>query len=96
MLYIIMYVTIMWLYYLHNSCICMYICHCYLFISGSAPITNGIATVTINELECGVVYIIIAGGILNNGTLVGPRSPFRNAHRSCPTVGPPAGNSIYF
>ena len=44
-----------------------------LCISGNASITNGIATVTVNGLECGITYTIIAGGILN-GDLVGPRS----------------------
>ena len=39
----------------------------------STPITNGTATVTLNGLECGVTYTIIAGGTLN-GDLVGPRS----------------------
>ena len=45
--------------------------------SGTAPITNGIATVTVNGLECGVTYTIIAGGTLN-GDLVGPRSSHGN------------------
>ena len=39
---------------------------------GTAPITNGTATVTVNGLECGVTYYIIAGGTLN-GQLVGPK-----------------------
>ena len=34
---------------------------------------NGIATVTIDGLQCEVTYDIIAGGTLN-GALVGPRS----------------------
>ena len=46
--------------------------------SGTAPITNGIAIVTVNGLECGVTYTIIAGGILNNGDLMGPRSSHGN------------------
>ena len=41
--------------------------------SGIAPVTNGTATVAVNGLECGITYIIIAGGTLN-GDLVGPRS----------------------
>ena len=41
--------------------------------SGIAQVTNTMATVTVNGLECGVIYTIIAGGILN-GDLVGPRS----------------------
>ena len=30
------------------------------------------ATVTVNSLHCGVTYNITAGGMDNNGTLVGP------------------------
>ena len=45
----------------------------HLIVSGIAPITNGMATVTVNGLECGVTYTIIAGGTLNRD-LVGPRS----------------------
>ena len=40
----------------------------------TAPITNAMATVTLNGLACGVTYTITAGGTLN-GQLVGPRSP---------------------
>ena len=42
-----------------------------------AAITNGMATVTIDGLECEVTYTITAGGALN-GTLVGPRSSHGN------------------
>ena len=45
--------------------------------SSTAPITNGMATVPVNGLECGVTYTIIAGGILN-GDLVGPKSSHGN------------------
>ena len=48
-----------------------------LFILGTAPITNGLATVTLNGLACGVTYTIIAGGTLN-GDLVGPRLSLGN------------------
>ena len=41
--------------------------------SGTAPITNGMAIVTLNGLACGVTYTITAGGTLD-GDLVGPRS----------------------
>ena len=44
-----------------------------LYISGTAPIINGTATVTVSGLECGVTYTITAGGTLNED-LVGPRS----------------------
>ena len=38
-----------------------------------AAVTSGMATVTIDGLECEVTYTITAGGTLN-GALVGPRS----------------------
>ena len=38
-----------------------------------ATITNEMATVTVDGLECAVTYNITAGGTLN-GALVGPRS----------------------
>ena len=45
----------------------------YFTHSGTAPITNGMATVTVNGLECEVIYTTTAGGTLD-GQLVGPRS----------------------
>ena len=46
----------------------------YLHHTGMAVINNnGMATVTIDRLQCEVTYDIIAGGTLN-GALVGPRS----------------------
>lgn len=54
----------------------------FIDIVGTAPMFNGIATVTVNGLECGVTYTITAGGTLN-GDLVGPRSSQGNI-----TVGP--------
>ena len=48
--------------------------------SGFAPVTNAMATVAVDRLECGVTYTIIAGGTLN-GHLVGPRS----SHGTIPT-----------
>ena len=53
-----------------------------LYISGNASITNGMATVIINGLECGVTYTIIAGGTLN-GNLVGPRSLYGIVNKTC-------------
>ena len=44
-----------------------------MYVSGTAPITNGTATVAVNGLQCEVTYTITAGGTLN-GDLVGPRS----------------------
>ena len=41
------------------------------------------ATVTINELACGVPYTITAGGTLN-GELVGPRSSHGTTMGPCP------------
>ena len=45
----------------------------YFTHSGTATITNGMATVTVNGLQCEVIYNITAGGTLD-GQLVGPRS----------------------
>ena len=36
------------------------------------------AIVTVNSLHCGVTYSITAGGMHNNGTLVGPGSSYGN------------------
>ena len=52
-------------------------------ISVSATITNEMATVTVDGLECGVIYTIIAGGT-RNGDLVGPRSSHGIIKQSCP------------
>ena len=56
------------------------------YISGSTPITNGTATVTVNGLECGVTYTITAGGALN-GDLIGPRSYVATFSDTCPGGG---------
>ena len=48
--------------------------HANICTSGTAPITNRMATVPISGLQCGVTYNITAEGMLN-GTLVGPGSP---------------------
>ena len=57
-----------------------------LVILGNASVTEGIATVVINDLQCGVTYNITAEGMLNK-TLVG----FRSSHDPinpgpCPTT----------
>ena len=44
-----------------------------LNILGIAPITEGMATVTISDLQCGVTYNITAEGMLDE-TLVGSES----------------------
>ena len=78
----------------------MYICISYvcaqilLLISGSGSVINKTATVTVNGLQCGVTYTIIAGGT-RNGDLVGPRSSFENVIMAdCPTVEPPGSYSV--
>ena len=48
-----------------------------IHMSGSAPINNGTATVTVNGLKCGVTYPIITGGTLN-GDLIGQGSSHGN------------------
>ena len=45
------------------------------------------ATVTVNGLECGTNYTIIAGG-MRNGNLVGPRLFLRNINESCLSSAP--------
>ena len=50
------------------------------------------ATVTVNGLVCGVTYTIIAGGVLNNSSLVGPRASVEtvnttNINGVCEAVG---------
>ena len=73
-----------------SVCTCNYI-HMYIAtwqnrISGTAAITNRMATVTINDLQCGVTYNITAEGALN-GTFVGPGSLGGNiATGPCPVI----------
>ena len=50
----------------------------YVVIPGSAPIIGEMAIVTVNSLHCGVTYNITAGGMDNNGTLLGPGSSYGN------------------
>ena len=74
-----------YIYYLHNVvfiCTSAFIVFRFHYISGTVPITNGTATVTVSGLECGVVYTITAGGTLNE-TLVGPRSSHGNVKVPC-------------
>ena len=66
--------------------------------TGMAAVTSGMATVTVDRLECKITYTIIAGGTLN-GTLVGPRSPHGNitsgpcpADMPTPSVATPSMN----
>ena len=51
-------------------------------IVGSARITNGTATVTVEGLKCGVTYGITAGGTFD-GALVGPRSSHGTVMGDC-------------
>ena len=46
---------------------------CHFILTGMTAVRNGIATVSIDGLQCEVINDIIAGGTLN-GALVGPRS----------------------
>ena len=74
-------------------------CHYAKFMfphSGTAPIINAMATMSITELECGVNYTIIAEGTLN-GDLVGPRSSHGTvATNPCPVCSVcPAMSMIY-
>lgn len=59
------------------------------FILGNASINNDtMVTVTVMALQCGVQYTIIAGGIYNNGTVVGPATSYENTVINyCPTTG---------
>ena len=53
---------------------------------GTAPVTNGIAAVTLDGLICGITYNIIASGTLN-GDSIGSRlfNETNDAnHRLCP------------
>ena len=43
------------------------------FFSGSAAIMDNIATVTVDGLVCEKIYTIVAGGVDNDGNLVGPQ-----------------------
>ena len=55
-------------------------------ISGTALITNRMATVTISGLQCGVTYNITAEGALN-GVLAGPGSPHGSITAGpCPVI----------
>ena len=53
--------------------------------SETAAVTNGMATVKIDGLACGITYTIIAGGTLN-GDLVGPRSSYGTTTGPCPPM----------
>ena len=46
---------------------------CALYYIGNASINNdAMVTVVVTALQCGVQYTITAGGMFDNGTLVGP------------------------
>ena len=60
------------------------IMHCIYYVV-TASITNGLATVRISGLACGVVHTIIAGGTLN-GSLVGPSLSFGTITGPCPVI----------
>ena len=49
------------------------ICTLYYIYVGNASINNDtMAAVIVRALQCGVQYTITAGGMFDNGTLVGP------------------------
>ena len=62
--------------------------------SGTASVTNTMATVAVDGLKCGVTYIIIAEGTLN-GDLVGPRSSHGTIDTNPCPVCPVTGNIHY-
>ena len=65
----------------------MYYSHVLMILLDSASVVDEMAMVTVNELECGVNYTIIAEGTLNTN-LVGPRSSFLIGINVCDTSGP--------
>ena len=66
--------------------------HNVIYILGTALITNRMATVTINGLQCGVTYNITTEGMLN-GVLVGPGSSHGSITTGpCPVI---ASESIH-
>ena len=58
-------------------------------IAGIAPVTDGIATVAISNLQCGVTYNITAEG-MSNEILLAPRSSHGNV-----SVGPCPSKCAY-
>ena len=66
-----------------------------LAILGVAAITKGMATVVINDIQCGVTYNITAEGMLNE-TLVGSRSSHGSiAPRPCPMISSECETLVY-
>ena len=66
----------------------------FVFITGTGPTTNRVATVTVDGLECGVTYNITAGGTLD-GELVGLRSSHGNINTGpCPEISPTVSPSV--
>ena len=44
-----------------------------MYVSGNASISNGIAVVILNGLECDVIYTVITKGVINDRTVEGSR-----------------------
>ena len=67
--------------YIHTH---MYV---YLCMLGNSFVTNnGMATVTISDLQCGVTYALIAEG-MSNGMFAGPASSYWNITTGpCPVM----------
>ena len=61
--------------------------HIRVYISGNGFVANnGIATVAISDLQCGVTYALTAEG-MSNGTFVGPASSHGNITTGpCPVI----------
>ena len=54
----------------------MYI-HMHVYVLGNGSVANGMSTVTVSGLQCGVIYALVVEGI-SNGIFVGPASSHGN------------------
>ena len=67
----------------------------HLVILGNASISEGMATVVINDLQCGVTYNITAEGVLNE-MLVGSRSSHGSiTPKPCPMISSEYNTIVY-
>ena len=75
-----------WLYvfgFVYYIAIQLYVC---IHTLGNGSVTNGMATVAISDLQCGVTYSLIAEG-MSNGMFVGPASSHGNITTGpCPVM----------
>ena len=67
---------------------------CTLYYIGNASINNNtMVAVIVRALQCGVQYTITAGGMFDNGTLVGPAMSHKSTITSpCP---PATGERLF-